>query len=429
LGGLVLQVDGNDERKASWPWLQLNTAVPVLGVPRLPWLGIFLLFYPLFLAVNFVVRKVFLLDIRIPLHHSLKKFLTRDIDRNVFVVANAPFVKKAAIKESNLHLSDLKVLASSPNWVDTFDDESAGAVIALDQFDYRMDDPATNQQKLTLVERLLEKQRTLILFSSNESSHYRFQSNGNGHSNGDHDEDKWASVIIRNFSTEYAEDTDDGLSFKHDVEQKKMLVLELDLEEPPPEKIKMLFDTLSAECAPRQPLQDIGRKILEHKGFLDLSQQELLDRIINQARTYYQHIWALCSVGEKQTLGHLAQDQRLSYRDPDVASLLKRQLIIRHEGLHLFNESFRQFVLSEEQLMLVTIEDEVTRKVSLWQTFKMPILVALMAIAAFLFITQQELFDSSLAVVTGVTTIITAILKTLSMFQINPVDSASSKAG
>jgi len=434
IGRLILHLDGNAERQGSWPWLYLNTAVPLLGVPGLPWLGIFILFYPFFLGVNFIVRKVFLLDIRRPTSHSLKKFLSGKIDRNVFVVANAPFVNKKAIsasfKESSLYLTDLRTMALSPDWAEAFDDKLAGegAVIALDQFDYRMDDPQTNQQKLKLLERLLGNQRTLIIFSSNELSQYRFEKGGNGQANGEHDEsDRWAGVIIRNFFTEYAEDTDDGLSFGEIIDREKMRILDSDLQEPPRKKIEILFDTLYAECARREPLQHVGLQILEHKGFLDLSRQHLLGRIVNQARAYYKHIWDSCSPGEKQTLCHLAQDRMLSHRDPDIANLLRRQLIIGDEGLHLFSESFRQFVQLPEQLASVAEDDAEASKGSLWQILKVPILVTLMAIAAFLFVTQQDLFSSSLALVTGVTTIITALFKVLSMFHVDPVGRPASQ--
>jgi hypothetical protein len=418
LGRLVLHLHGNTDNQAEWPWLHLNTAVPILEVPGLPWLGIFILFLPFFLAVDFVVRRVFLLDVRRPSSYSLKTFLSGKIDRNVFVVANAPFVNKEAIKEKNIHLADLRNLALSADWVNSFDDRAVGegAVIALDQFDYRMDDPHLNQQKLKLVENLLGKQRTLIIFSAIESTQYSFESNGNGHSNGYHDEGgRWAGVIIRNFFTEYAEDTDDGLSFKEKIDLEKTRILELGLQDR--EKVEKLFDTLYEECARREPLQHVGLQILEHKGFLDLSRQHLLGRILNQARAYYKHLWDTCSPGEKQTLCHLAQDHMLSHRDPDIANLLKRELIIADEGLHLFNESFRQFVKSTEQLASVAGKEAEARKDSHWQMFKVPIMVTLMAIAAFLFVTQQDLFSTSLAMVTGVTTIVSALLKALSMFR------------
>ena len=189
----LMHLDGNAERQKAWPFVDLNTAVPLLRVPKLPWLGIFILFYPFFQAVKFIVRKVFLLDIHKPSCHSLRKLLSEKIDRNIFVVADAPYVEKVATNESNLYLTDLRKLASAPNWADAFDVKSAGeGVIALDQFDYRLDDPQTNQQKLKLVEKLLEAQQTLIIFSSAESSQYCFENGGNGHSNGHvHEGGRW----------------------------------------------------------------------------------------------------------------------------------------------------------------------------------------------------------------------------------------------
>jgi len=183
---------------------------------------------------------------------------------------------------------------------------------------------------------------------------------------------------------------------------------------------------LSAECAPREPLQGMALQIIEHKGFLDLDPQHLLARIANQARAYYRHIWESCSPGEKQTLCHLAQDHMLSHRDPDIANLLRRQIIIKEEGLQLFNETFRQFVHSNEQLACCAEADAEAKKGSLWQMLKVPILVALMAIAGFLFVTQQDVFSSSLALVTGVTSIITGLFKVLSMFNTDPFARPSS---
>jgi len=419
---LILHLDGNAERQAAWPWLELNTAVPLLGIPRLPWLGIFILFYPFFQAVRFIVRKVFLLDIHKPTSHSLKKFLSEKIDRNVFVVADAPYVNKVATKESNVYLADLRQVALTPDWAEAFDDRSAnGSVIAFDQFDYQLDDPLTNQQKLKLVERLLGNKRTMLIFSSTDSSQYRFENGSNGNSNGHHHEsDRWEQLITRNFFTEYAEDTDDGSSFRQRIDQEKKRVVDLCVQDLPEENIEPLFDTLYAECASREPLQGMALQIIEHKGFLDLDPQHLLGRIANQARAYYRHIWDSCSPGEKQTLCHLAQDHMLSHRDPDITNLLKRELIIRDEGLHLFNESFRQFVKSTEQLACCAEADAEAKKGSLWQMLKVPILVALMAIAGFLFVTQQDVFSSSLALVTGVTSIITGLFKVLSMFNTDP---------
>lgn len=421
MGRLVLHRAGNTGQLVS----HLNTSVPLLGVPGFVAIPIVALFFPLFLFSNCIVRKVFVLDAQKPASHSLRKLLSEKIDRNVFVVVNAPFVKKVPGNGSNLYLKALPSMATSSDWSNTFDYTSGGegAVIALDQFDYGMDDPHINQQKLKLVEKLLEKERTLLLFSSAEISQYRFSNGGNRHANGDCDETgRWAGTIMSDFFTEYAEDTDDGSSFKERVDQEKARVLAQLLEGESTEEIDELFQTLYQECAPREPLQRIGLRILSQKGFITLSREHLIARIVSHARAYYAHLWNSCSPGERQTLVHLAQDRLLSHRDPDIETLLRRELIVREYDLRLFNESFRQFVKSADRVSFVVEQDKQTQHGSLWQTLKVPILVAMLGITAFLFLTQQDLYSRSLALVTGITTLVPALLKVLSMFQTEQVN-------
>ena len=425
LGRLTLHLEGSAGESAA-PLTHLTTSVPLLGIPGFPMFGVVVLFAPLFIFVNFIVRKVFLLDIHKPSSHSLKKLLSGKIERNVFVVVNAPFVRKEIGEESNLYLRDVPSLAKCPDWADTFDYTAVGedAVIALDDFDYGMDDPHINQQKLKFVENLLAKQRTLVIFSSAESSQYRFVNGENGQTNGcERDETgRWGGVIISNFFTEYAEDTDDDKSsFEKQVEQQKALILARDLQGKSTPEVDALFKALIAECAPREPLQRVGLQILSQKGFVTLDREHLIGRIKNQARAYYMHIWKSCTTGQKLTLCHLAQDRLLSHRDPDIACLLRRGLIVREQDVHLFNESFRRFVKSSERVSFVTEQDKEAQQGSLWQTLKVPILVVMVTITAFLFVTQQDLFSSSLALVTAITTLIPALFKVLSLFHADPV--------
>ena len=166
----------------------------------------------------------------------------------------------------------------------------------------------------------------------------------------------------------------------------------------------------------RVPLQGVGLHILKTKDFVTLTKDHLLARIVGQARPYYNYLWRSCTAGQQQTLCHLAQDRRLSHRDPDIQALLKRELIVKDEGLHAFNESFRKFVLAAEQRSDVAEHDQKAREESLWQTLKVPILATMIFVAIFLFWTQQDVFSSSLAVVTGVTGLMTAVFKLMSMF-------------
>lgn len=421
-GSLVLHVERGNSGQPSSQFTHLNTSVPLLGIPEFAAIAIVVLFIPLFLFVNYVIRKVFLLDVPQPATCSLKKLLSEKIERNVFVVVNAPFVKKVPGNGSNLYLKDLPSITTSSDWADTFDTPSGNGetVIALDRFDYGMDDPTINQQKLKLVENLLGKKRTLMILSSAESSLYRFSNGENGHANGNFD-GRWAEILVSEFFTEYAEDTDDGSTFRETVNQEKTRILAQGLTDRSMKEIDELFHTLYAECASREPLQCVGLQILVQKDFITLSQEQLIARIVNQSRPYYTHIWNSCSPCERQTLGHLAQDRLLSHRDPDIEPLLRRGLIVKEHDLHLFNESFRQFIKSGDRVSFVAEHDKQAQQGSLWQILKVPILVAMLAITAFLFLTQQDLYSRSLALVTGITTLIPALFKMVSMFQGDPV--------
>ncbi len=414
-GRLALHLEEDGAVLAS----HLNTTVPLLGIPGFAAIAILLLLVPLFLFVNYIIRKVFALDVQKPASHSLKKLLSEGIDRNAFVVVNAPFVEKIPLNGGNLYLKALPSIATSYNWADTFDYAAAdnAAVIALDHFDYRKDDPQTNRQKLKLMENLLAKDRRLLIFSSAEFSEYSFSKGENGQANGDYDDAaRRAGVVISDFFTEYAEDTDDGDDFKQIVDQLKDQIPPEGVEGRSKKEIGELFDTLYAECAPREPLQRVAMKLLSLGGFITMSRKELMERILNQASPYYTSIWNSCSAGERQTLCHLAQDRLLSHRDPDLGPLLRRELIVREHDLHLFNDSFRQFVKSSDRAAIVDEHDKEAQRGSLWQTLKFPILVVMVAIAAFLFLTQQDLYSRSLALMTGLTTLIPAVFKVASMF-------------
>lgn len=419
-GKLVLRRDGDAGSQGPY----LSSSVPLLDISQFGGIEFFVLLIPLYLFLNPLIRRVFLLDVQKPASHSLKKFLSEAINRNVFVVVDAPFVKKVPINGSNMRLKTLPGIAtSSPDWADAFDDtDGDGAVIALDQFDYRVNDPQLNKQKLKLVEKLLENQKTLMIFSSVESSKYSFSSEKNGDQHCEHDDkDRWTEVIISNFSTEYAEDTDDGKSFKKKVDLLEG-ILTRGLKGKSLKKARRLFETLYFECAPRGLLQRCGLQIIAQEGFITMTRNELIERIASQARTYYSHIWNSCSINQKLTLCHLAQDRLLSYHDPDVEQLLRRELIVRDEDLRLFNESFRRFVRSEEKDPSFVVElDKEVQQGSLWQTVKVPILVGVLMITGFVFVTQQDLFSSSLALVTGLTTLIPAVLKLVSLFHTDSI--------
>ena len=89
---------------------------------------------------------------------------------------------------------------------------------------------------------------------------------------------------------------------------------------------------------------------------------------------------------------------------------MARGLIQRAPNLRLMTETFRRFVVSpicREQVL--TLEQAAGR--SAWDRFHWPFSATLAACAALILVTQQELLDSTIAAVTGVTAGLPTLLK------------------
>jgi len=221
----------------------------------------------------------------------------------------------------------------------------------------------------------------------------------------------------------YAEDSGEPATFKRRLKEKAAKILERvpDTSKRDLNKLSKLFQTLADECSPKGPLQHIGLDILNQSEFEELTKDHLINRIATQAATYYQDIWQCCTTEERLTLFHLAQDRFLSPRDHDIEPLMRRGLIVHDPDLHLMNESFKRFVKTEKGAQVITNYEQEAKENSAWHNLKMPLLVILGAVVVFLFVTQRDLYDSSLAIMTAITTIIPAVFKLLGVFQKEPV--------
>jgi hypothetical protein len=185
-------------------------------------------------------------------------------------------------------------------------------------------------------------------------------------------------------------------------------------------ELTRLFETLEAECVDKAPLQHVGLEILNQSDFRTLSRKHLINRVAIQAATYYQDIWQCCSDHERLTLFHLAQDRLLSPKDHDIEPLMRRGLIAHKPDLRLMNESFKRFVKNEKGAQVIAKYEEKAREDSLWHSLRIPLVLVLVSLIGFLFIAQPELYNSSLALMTAITTIIPAFFTLLGALQKQP---------
>jgi hypothetical protein len=419
-GELIMHLEGAAARDVSWHHLQ--TVVPPLGVPGPAWSALFVLtLIPFFLWILFIVRKVFLLDIHRPSSKPLRVLLQNLPTRNLFIVRDAPFTEASIANAKGVHVIDVATTLGAPNWASSISQPSEKEfhTVAVENFSHKLEDSEANHQRLVLLENLMTWKQGIMVLSDVEPSLYRF-SNGDiaGQDNGNDEAARWAGIMSK-FFKEYAEDSADSLPFLEHLKKKEEVVL-AELTDAPEEKrtlVRNLFEIVSKECANRPALQDIGLNIVDDPHFSSLTPDHLLNRIVSQAQPYYNDIWDTCTLDEKLTLFHLAQDRLLSHRDPDIETLLRRGLILRDDDVYIMNESFRMFVRSLEQTTVWSEHEKRVKQGSYWNTLKVPFLIVLVAITLFLFVTQRDLYTSALAGLTAVTTIIPALFKVFSVFQ------------
>jgi hypothetical protein len=153
----------------------------------------------------------------------------------------------------------------------------------------------------------------------------------------------------------------------------------------------------------------------EHPGH-ELTEEEIVLRIESLAHVYYNSIWSSLSEEEQYILYDIAQDGLVNLKNREVLTmLLNKGLLVYENRFRMMNDSFRNFVLSE-----VSPDDalELEQKVKVtgsWNYFRTPVVIILITIAMFIFITQEETFNSIIAFITTFAAGIPIIFRLLGM--------------
>ncbi len=179
---------------------------------------------------------------------------------------------------------------------------------------------------------------------------------------------------------------------------------------------KALLRILESECAFTGRLQDVGAEICAQVNLAEASPEALLSEILERARPYYQGLWGTCSKEEKVALFDLAQDGFLNSENPGVYRLVNKRLVVRAPHLRLLNESFRRFIVAAGRVEPVEAwgpESATSR----WGLLKAPLAGVLALVAVFLFVTQPQVFQSSIGFVAALSAGLPALFKLFDIFR------------
>jgi hypothetical protein len=392
------------------------------------WLMLLLVFVFTSLLVYYLIRQLFLLTREAPDGDELTGYCAKAASPNLLVVLNPSFIGRSQLLRrmgiNGANRIDIKKVARQKTWLEQASLLNPTDPVVLDNFEYGIDNSHQNQQKLDLLESVLRENRTTIALSTVDPERLLSTNGKNGNGNGACAtlpaplfSERWTDAVSR-FLKVAPEDLGDLDSFKKELAESKALCLaQPDLDDDQKKQIASAFQLIEDECSPRAYLQKIGRTIAGQSCLEKANPASLCKQIMTNARPYYSSLWNACTGEEKLTLTRLAQHGLLSPKDPDVDELLRKGLIVRNPAIKIVNESFRLFVLGARTDDAVAKCEKEAKSSSNWEVLKVPLTIGLLSVAAFLLLTQRELYNSALPFITGLAAGLPSFLKLVSLFQ------------
>ncbi|NEU09715.1 hypothetical protein GZH53_15410 [Flavihumibacter sp. R14] len=139
-------------------------------------------------------------------------------------------------------------------------------------------------------------------------------------------------------------------------------------------------------------------------------------RIFEKSRKYqqlYDFIWENCSDKEKYLLVDFAQDELMNHKNPwEIYSLLRKGVfLVDNNYIKLFSRGFRAYLMTRKNEDELAVLRKKFLKNSSWAAFKIPLMVLLLAIAAFIFFTQEVAFQKIIALLAGISSMVTFLPK------------------
>jgi hypothetical protein len=190
-----------------------------------------------------------------------------------------------------------------------------------------------------------------------------------------------------------------------------------------PKLRKYLIDLIRSECDHGlflakfktvlfQYIMDILDKNKGLKANPAVLRDEVILKLQDLAEGYYITIWYSLSKEERRMIFDMSKDGIVNPKN-NVAlhRLISKGVIVNQKGLRLMNESFRNFVLTIIKPSEARKIEEEQVKSGYWNAYRIPLLLVMVAILAFVFFTQQEAFNQIIILITALGSAIPLILR------------------
>jgi hypothetical protein len=152
----------------------------------------------------------------------------------------------------------------------------------------------------------------------------------------------------------------------------------------------------------------------------DLSDAE--KKIVDEGKEYeklYDDIWEKCSEKERYLLFDFAQDGLMNHKNTsEITGLIKKGvLVVDEDYIRFFRPSFRTYLLTTKNKDEFSDLRKTFHKNSSWKAFQVPLLILLLCIAVFIFFTQEAMFKQIIALVAGISGVVSFLPKVFTGFQ------------
>ncbi len=279
-------------------------------------------------------------------------------------------------------------------------------VIVIKHFEHGIDDHTINDDKLKIIQQLVDEDRKIIIASAVQPS------------------------AILEFYEKALDRMDENKpewpTYKHAEQMWKNVLSGFVLYFQPLSKENTLLSDdvfIRSELNHGLFLPTLASHIPNETTHTYPCQENFVLKIEELADTYYHSLWNSFSDAEKFLLHDLAKDRYVNLKNvKTIRLLLQKGVIVADDSLQIMNRSFNNFILSvvneEEELQM---EKEQSSKGS-WNIVQSVLIILLIALIAFIAIAQQDLFRDLNVLIGAFGSAIALITRFGGLFSTKPKD-------
>jgi hypothetical protein len=382
-----------------------------------------------FSIVRFVTRRVFLVDVVEPLWARRAAAIPVHPGEHLYLVWRPADRKQRALVEDGMYVVDLETVTEPcREWFaaerDRLDQLPTGQTVVIDHLEARTGDQAFDVYKVGLVRNALDVQhRTVVIVSALRPTSFLARIADGAAPGEGAERHHWMPLLSRFTVLE-------GIRFEGPAVA-AATVTELAaaattaapaapaIPAPPEAAPTPVSAGQDGDPVVRSVWEEVYRSSADGGGRPSLDEEQIHEEVGDRLDNYHRGIWASCSDAQKRVLKHLGRDGLINEKNRrTVRLLLARGLVRKDPNFRFVSESFRRFVMYRIPAAEATAIEQ--RSSSAWDTVRLPFLVTLLGVSAFFFLTQRELFTTTIAVITALAGGIPAIVRVAGLFERQP---------